>query len=67
MPQVASKVLLRPDSKDARTARHLILKSFVIFDVKSSVQKEQSAMVKVTIVVHPSGLGPKEAGKAWYS
>ena len=24
-------------------------------------------MVKVTMVVHPRGLGPKEAGKAWYS
>jgi len=23
-------------------------------------------MVKVTIVVHPLGLSPKEAGKAWY-
>ena len=23
-------------------------------------------MVKMTIVVHPRGLGPKEAGKAWY-
>ena len=24
-------------------------------------------MVKTTISVHPNGLGPKEAGKAWYS
>ena len=24
-------------------------------------------MVKITISVHPNGLGPKEAGKAWYS
>ena len=24
-------------------------------------------MVKVVVVVHPQGLGPKEAGKAWYS
>ena len=24
-------------------------------------------MVVVRVVVHPQGLGPKEAGKAWYS
>lgn len=24
-------------------------------------------MVVVKVIVHPNGLGPKEAGKAWYS
>ena len=35
--------------------------------MKSSFQQEKSTMVKLTVVVHPKGLGPKEAGKAWYS
>ena len=35
--------------------------------MNGSAQWEKSTMVKVTVVVHPKGLGPKEAGKAWYS
>ena len=42
-------------------------------EMKSSTQKagniahREERMTKVTVVVHPQGLSPKEAGKAWYS
>ena len=40
--------------------------AFFYFDMKSNFEKEEEETMKVTIVVHPQGLPPKEAGKAWY-
>ena len=34
--------------------------------MKGNFEKAEKETMKVTIVVHPQGLSPKEAGKAWY-
>ena len=35
--------------------------------VDKEVESSFYAMVMVRVSVHPAGLGPREAGKAWYS
>ena len=42
----------------------LVRKSRVLGQCSAKLGK---AMVKVEVVVHPQGLGPTEAAKAWYS
>ena len=40
---------------------------FFYFEMKGNFEKaEEETKMKVTVVVHPQGLPPKEAGKAWY-
>ena len=35
--------------------------------VDNEMESSRCIMVMVKVSVHPAGLGPREAGKAWYS